>query len=159
MVGRGTLFAGRCGSTTPSWRGADLSGGATPPADRVRGLPHNPAGAALMMEKLRNYVRKGEILFCPQSGLKPGTLILTSPSTTAAKTLPGRTLSSDRRLIWGGRRANIQCPKQDYWHLDAPNIHDLAVWAAQIRGEFPRIDIVGARRHRCCVYKRALTLR
>ena len=121
--------------------------GETPPSDRVRGLPHNAADTMMMMmEKLRNYVREGKMLVCTQSGLPPNTRILTSPSATVEKKLPDRTLSVERRLIRDGRRVNIHCPKQDYWHLDTPSIHDLAVRAAQIRGEFPGIDIIGTKR-------------
>ena len=60
--------------------------------------------------------------------------------------MPGRTLSTDKRLIWDGRRVNIHCPKYDYWHHGAPCIEDLAVWTAQIRAEFPGIELVGAKR-------------
>ena len=120
--------------------------GVTPPVDRVRGLPHNPADTMQMMEKLWGFVREGKMFVCAQSGIPPGARILTSPSTTVAKKLPGRTLSVERRLIWDGRRVNIHCPKQDYWHLDTPSIHDLAVWVAQIKGEFPGMEVVGTKR-------------
>ena len=120
--------------------------GVTPPLGRVRGLPHNPADTMMMMEKLRAYVREGKMFVCTQNGVPFGTQILTSPSTTVAKKLPDRTLSVERRLIWDGRRVNIHCPKQDYWHLDTPSIRDLATWAAQIKGEFPGVEVIGTKR-------------
>ena len=98
------------------------------------------------MEKLWDYVRSGKMFVCTQAGLPNDSVILTSPSTTVSKKLPDRTLSVEKRLIWDGRRVNIHCPKFDYWHLDTPCIQDLAVWTAQLRAEFPGLELVGTKR-------------
>ena len=125
---------------TPAYRGT------TPPWNRVQGLPHNPKDSLLMMEKLWDYVRGEKMFICTQAGLPKGTLLLSSPSTTVAKKLPDRTVSTEKRLIWDGRRVNIHCPKTDYWHLDTPDIQELAIWVTQIKAEFPGIEVVGTKR-------------
>ena len=98
------------------------------------------------MEKLWGYVRSEKMFARTQAGIPHGARLLASPSTTVAKKLPGRTVSPEKRLIWDGGRVNIHCPKTDYWHLDTPDIQELAVWVAQIKAEFPGIDVVGAKR-------------
>ena len=60
--------------------------GPTPPTDRVRGLPHNPADANLMMGKLWRYASEGKMMVCTTDGIRSETRILSPPpSTSAAK--------------------------------------------------------------------------
>ena len=46
--------------------------GPLPPEERVRGLPHNPAEATLMMTKLWNYVVEGKNASVRCGGVTPG---------------------------------------------------------------------------------------
>ena len=69
-----------------------------------------------------------------------------SPTTTAAKKMPDRTLPTDKILIWDGRRVNIHCPKQDYWLMETPTTQDLAAWYVRIKTNFPGTPAVGTKR-------------
>ena len=95
------------------------------------------------MGNLADYIRFGKMFVCTQVGIPKDAILLTSPSATVAKKFPDRTISTEKRLIWDGRRLNIHCPKQDYWNLDAPDIQELEVRAAQIREEYPGVAVVG----------------
>ena len=86
------------------------------------------------------------MFICTTQGIPPGTRLLCSPSTTAAKKLPNRTLSPDKRLIWDGRRVNLHCPKQGYWFLETPLVRGLARWYVRTQTLFPGIPIEGGKR-------------
>ena len=98
------------------------------------------------MTKLWQYATEGKMFICATSGIPDGTRILCSPSTTAAKKLPNRTLSTDKRLIWDGRRVSLHCPKQDYWLLETPLVKDLAMWYVKLQTNYPGLPLVGTKR-------------
>ena len=120
--------------------------GPTPPLGRIRGFPHNPRDAHLAMGGLWGCAQSGKMFVCARARLPINDVLSTSPSTTVAKKFPDRTASAGKRLIWGGRRVNIHCPKYDYWHLDTPDIQELAIWSTQIRAEYPGLEVVGEKR-------------
>ena len=83
---------------------------------------------------------------CTSKGIPVSSQYCCSPSTTVAKKLPDRTLSSDKRLILDARRVNLGCSKQDYWPLKTPLIGDLAVRFCKLRASFPGLEIRGTKR-------------
>lgn len=56
------------------------------------------------------------------SRVPPDDLFLWPPSTPVAEKLPGRALSTDKWVIWDGRRANLSFAKTDYWLADTPKV-------------------------------------
>lgn len=118
--------------------------GPSPGGFRVRGLPRNPSEQEFTIGKLRKYVEEGGMFVCSPNGIPAGTEFCCSHSTTDAK-MPGRTISSDKRRIWDGRRVNLRCHKYDYWQLKTPAIGGSAVRFCQIRTSSPCIPFIGAK--------------
>ena len=120
--------------------------GPSPESFRVRGLPRNHAEQDFMLTKLWQYVGDGEMfIFTPNAVSEEGEYSR-SPSTTVAKKLTGGTISSDKRLIWGGRRFNPRCPKSDYWPPITPSIEDRSIRFCQLRAAYHDIPILGKKR-------------
>ena len=120
--------------------------GISPGKFRARGLPHNPAGRDYITEQLWPYVQKGKMFVSTGNGIPPDNEFLRSPSTTVAKGLPDRAISTEKRAIWDGRAANLHCPKFDYWRHLTPSVHDIARRYCHLETSAPRIEIVGTKR-------------
>ena len=80
------------------------------------------------------------------AGIPPGAQFIVSPSTTVAKKLPDRTISSDKRVILDVRRVNLKCPKADYWQVQTPSLGDLARRFCYLKTSAPGLEIVDTKR-------------
>ena len=118
----------------------------TPDTFRVRGLPHNMSEEPYIVEKLWDLVSQGKMFVCTSLGIPVCNLYMVSPSTTVPKKLPDRTISSEKRVIWDGRRLNLKCPKGDYWAVTTPTVEDLARKYCFLRAANPGIRILGTKR-------------
>ena len=112
----------------------------------MRDFPHNPSGETYIMEKLCEYVRQGKMFVFPSNGIPVSNLFMSSPSTTVAKKLLDRTLSTENRVIWDGRRANLKCPKADYWPVRTPMADDLAKRYCYLKANAHGVEIIGTKR-------------
>ena len=83
----------------------------SPGSFRLRGLPRNPAEQDHTIGELRKYVAEGEMFVCASRGVPLEDEFCASLSTTVAKKLPGRTLSTDKRLIIDVWMVNLRCRK------------------------------------------------
>ena len=91
--------------------------GGYPGTFRVRGRPRNPADRNFIMNKLWPKAQQGKMPLCAGGGIPLESQFTASPSTTVAKKLPDRTISSDKRVILDVRRVHLKCTKTDYWEL------------------------------------------
>ena len=100
-------------------------------------------------------LKMGKCLHVHPKGFRLGG-IFCPPSTTVAKKLPDCTIRADKRLIWYGGRANLRCPKSDYWRLETPAISDLASRFCRLRTSFPGLPSLGTERHIDAAFTRCL---
>ena len=99
-----------------------------------------------MLREMWDSVMAGKMFVSTSDGIPGGAGHFCSPTTTVAKKLPDRTISSDLRLIWDGGRAHLRCPKGDYWQCETPSIVDLSARYCSLRTSFPGIPILGTKR-------------
>lgn len=96
------------------------------PTPRVRGFPYKKQSLEIM-GKLRNDVRQCsdyDQIFC-------------TPPTLVTKKMPGRTLSTEMRLIQDVRSVSIFCDKADYIRCANPTPEDLAARVKYMDRRFP----------------------
>ena len=71
-----------------------------------------------MVEKIWKDVRNGRVLVISSKQAGEDAPILATPTTTAQKRLPDRTLSTDFRIISDLGFPNLSCQKEDF-----PEVH------------------------------------
>ena len=117
----------------PVYRGVD------PDTPRVRGFPYKPGQSLYIISKLWNDVRAGRILVCATQTVAEFDHIICAPSTLATKKLPGRTISTEMRLISDVRLVNNFCDKTDYPACENPSLADLAQRVEALDRNFPGV--------------------
>ena len=100
--------------------------GGIPTPPRVGGFPYKKRQSFEILTKLWSDVRDGRILICITKTVTEYDAIMCTPSTLVAKKLPGRTLSTEMRLISDARLINTFCDKTDYPACANPSLVDIA---------------------------------
>ena len=95
-----------------------------------------------MPNKLWPYAESGKMFVFSSEGIPFGDEFCCSPPTAVAEKFPGRSISSEKLLICGGRRVNSRCPKSDY--RPPPRIEELAARFFQLRASLPGLPIMGS---------------
>ena len=105
--------------------------GPSPWSFRPRGLPQNPGEQEFTIGNQWKYVTEGKMCVCTSRGIQEGVEFSCSSSTTVAKKLPGRTISSDKRLIWTGEgRISVSLKR-----INGGSIHPLFMtWPSAFAG-------------------------
>ena len=118
---------------TPVYRGGE------PDRPRVRGFPYKPGQGFEIISKIWKDVRAGRILICTTRTITEHDKIVCTPSTLVTKKLPGRTLSTEMRLISDVRLVNNFCDKNDYPACENPTLADLVQRVEMLDRNFPGV--------------------
>ena len=89
--------------------------------------------------------------------VKPNTPVMATPTTTAVKKLPDRTVSTDVRIISDLRLPNLYCDKNSYPPVYLADISEIAERAVTLKRTWPNIDVVCCKRDIDAAFKRART--
>ena len=94
-------------------------GGISPGVQRPSGLPYDDAKTLLMVRKIWKDVRQGRVLVAHSDVIKPDAPLIPTTTTTVAKKLPDRTISTDVRSIPDLRLTNLFCVKEVLVKIEA----------------------------------------
>ena len=97
--------------------------GPTPQGLRCRGPPYGHLETGSIMGKLRKDAGR---LFVSSRTITANAPLIRRPDTAVIKRLPGRRRSGDKRVIRGGRAADLFMRKTDYRRPALPGIKDIA---------------------------------
>ena len=131
--------------------------GEAPVGNRTSGFPYDDAKTTLMVKKLRKDVQKGRVLVVHVEAVKPNTAVMATPTTTAVKKLPDRTVSTDVRIISDLRLPNLYCDKNSYPPVYLADISEIAERAVMLKRTWPNIDVVCCKRDIDAAFKRVRT--
>ena len=131
--------------------------GLEPANPRVRGFPYKPGQSLDIISKIWSDVSDGRILVCTARTVAEFGRIICTPSTLATKKLPGRTLSTEMRLISDVRLINNFCDKNDYPACENPSLVDLAQRVEALGRNFPGVHRKTTKRDANEAFKRVAT--
>ena len=96
--------------------------------------------------KLRKDIRARRMSVCSTASISVSAPIEATPTTTVEKKNPGRTQSTDRRIIADVRRINLGFPEYQYYPVRVPSVETLARLLAPMTVAFPGLIIEMAKR-------------
>ena len=115
--------------------------GVAPVGNRTSGLPYDDAETTSTVKKLWKDVQKGRVSVVHVDDVEPDTPVMATPTTTALKKLPGRTVSTDVRIISDIRLPNLFCDKNSYPPVHLADISEIAERAVMLIRTWPNIDV------------------
>ena len=80
-----------------------------------------------------------ESFFSPTRVVSDDEPLIPLPSTNVEKRLPSRRCGEDRRIVWGGRLANLFMIKTDYYRPEIPAIKDIAEHVIALKKSYPHV--------------------
>ena len=107
--------------------------GQPPEGSRRSGLPYEETKTVGMVEKIWKDVRQGRVLVITSRVAGPESLLIATPTTTAVKKLPDRSISKDFRIISDLRYTNLFRMKSEYPDVQVTDIIQLAERAVSVK--------------------------
>ena len=101
------------------------------------GFPYDSSKAMETVEKIWNDVRSGRVLVITSKAAGPDAPLIATPTTTAMKKLPGRSISNDFRIISDIRYANLFCIKSDLPDVKLTDIGLIAGGEVALKRKWP----------------------
>ena len=114
--------------------------GAPPEGTRRSGLPYEPSKTMEMVENIWKDVRNGRVLAITSKVAGPDAPLIATPTTTALKKLPGRSISNDFRIISDLRYTNLFCAKSDFPEVKITDICLIAERAVSVKRKWPNLS-------------------
>ena len=113
--------------------------GSPPEGPRRSGLPYEPSKTVGMVEKMWKDVQHGRVMVITSKTAGPDAPLIATPTTTALKKLPDRSISTDFRLISDLRYTNLFCIKEDFPDAQLTDITRVAERAVTVKRKWPNL--------------------
>ena len=113
-----------------------------PEGPRPSGLPYDESKTVDMVKKIWEDVRQGRVLVITSHVAGNDAPIISTPTKTVQKKLPGRTMSGDFGIISDLRLPNLFCEKDDYPEVKMADIRQISERAVSMKMKWPRLKIL-----------------
>ena len=100
--------------------------GGEPSGPRNSGFPYEASKTNLMVQNIWKDVTQGRVLIVPSLQVDKHAKAIQTPTTTAHKKMPDRTVSKDVRIISDLRLPNIFCTKSDFPEIAITDLREAA---------------------------------
>ena len=128
--------------------------GEEPSGPRSSGLPYEDSKTEPVIQKMWKDVNKGRILILPSELADRYVKVIPTPTTTAPKKMPDRTLPEDVRIISDLRLPNLFCAKSDFPEITITDLRAIAERAISLRRTWPHNPLTCCKRDIDAAYKR-----